>query len=221
MRRFNLHAVLLVVMMLMTNMVQAQQPRYWQQIQEFKQQDSISFPKKNSILFVGSSSFRLWKDVQSSFPGFSIINRGFGGSTLPEVELYANDIIFPYKPKQIVIYCGENDLAGKDINADSVMNRFQSLYQTIRSRLRKVPIVYVSMKPSPSRQHLMSEMKRANDMIRNFLEGQKKAEFVDVYSLMLDQNGMPRTDIFVKDMLHMNEKGYDIWESAIAPYLKK
>src|SRR6478672_3833117 len=89
----------------------AQQPAFWNDIQQFKKQDSISFPKAGQILFVGSSSFTKWTDVQDYFPGYPILNRGFGGSTLKDVIRYADDIILPYNPKQIVIYCGENDLA--------------------------------------------------------------------------------------------------------------
>src|ERR1700756_344400 len=80
-------------------------PPFWKDIQAFKQQDSLYSPPKHAILFVGSSSFTKWTDVQSYFPGYTIINRGFGGSSLPDVIYYANDIIFPYHPQEIVIYC--------------------------------------------------------------------------------------------------------------------
>jgi lysophospholipase L1-like esterase len=219
----NKHVLLVVfsLLVVLNGLWAQQQPCFWQDIQEFKRLDSISFPKKNSILFIGSSSIRLWKDVQSAFPGYKIINRGFGGSTLPQVEMYAKDIIFPYRPRQIVIYCGENDLTSQGINADSVFNRFQSLFYIIRGRLKNVDIVFISMKPSPSREHLMSEMALGNKMIEEFLREKKKAAFVDVYSLMLEENGLPRKDLFVKDMLHLNREGYSIWEKALKPYLIK
>jgi lysophospholipase L1-like esterase len=211
----------LLVLLLQNSNVLAQDAPFKQDIEAFKKQDSISFPPKNAILFVGSSSFRLWTSLTSAFPDKKIINRGFGGSKIPEVEFYAEDIIFPYRPKQIVIYCGENDLAEQGINADSVLMRFKNLFQTIRNENRNIKITYVSIKPSPSRQHLMTEMVRANTMINGFVKQQKKTSFVDVFSLMLDENGRARSDIFVDDMLHLNEKGYAIWAEAIAPYLIK
>ena len=111
-------------------------PPFWNDIQNFKKQDSISFPPKNAILFIGSSSFTLWKDVQQYFPGYTIVNRGFGGSTLLDQLRYADDIIFPYEPKQIVIYCGENDLASSDnIHAADVVQRFKTLFAMIRQNL--------------------------------------------------------------------------------------
>ena len=101
-------------------------PPFWKDIQNFKKQDSISFPPKNAILLIGSSSFTKWTDVQDYFPGYTIINRGFGGSILLDQIRYANDIIFPYQPKQIVIYCGENDLASSDsVTAQMVFDRFK------------------------------------------------------------------------------------------------
>src|SRR5690349_14110968 len=90
---------------------QQQKPPFWEDIQAFKKQDSTHFPGTGKILFVGSSSFTFWKDVQDYFPGHPIINRGFGGSSIPDVIRYRQDVIFKYKPKQVVIYCGENDFA--------------------------------------------------------------------------------------------------------------
>src|SRR5882757_5846520 len=103
----------LLCLLVITSGIVSAQP-FIDDIKAFKKQDSISFPPKQAILFVGSSSFTKWKDVADYFPGYTIINRGFGGSSIPDVIRYANDIIFPYHPKQIVIYCGENDLAASD-----------------------------------------------------------------------------------------------------------
>lgn len=153
--------------------VQAQAP-FANEIKNFKQQDSASFPSKNAILFVGSSSFRKWTDVQSYFPGYEIINRGFGGSTLPDVIRYEKDIIAPYHPKQVVIYCGDNDLASSDtVTANVVLKRFKELFLLIRSDLPKASIAFVSIKPSPSRIQLFSKMQQANALIKKFLKKQK------------------------------------------------
>ncbi len=199
----------------------AQHPPFWEDIHQFQKQDSISFPAANQILFVGSSSFTLWKDVRDYFPGKPIINRGFGGSSLPDVIRYANDIILPYKPKQVVIYCGENDFAGDEtLMPAKVAERFYELFAIIRAKYKKVPIAYVSMKPSPSRMHLMAKFNVANQMIRMFLEKKKRTEYIDTYNAMLDGNGRPFSHIFLKDSLHMNAEGYKIWQKKIAPVLK-
>jgi len=200
----------------------AQQPPFYDEIQAFKKQDSIKPPPQHAILFVGSSSFHFWTDVQNYFPGYTIINRGFGGSSLPDVIRYAGDIIFPYHPKQIVIYCGENDLAASDaVTEDTVFDRFKILFELIRSKLKDVPIVYVSIKPSPSRERLRPKMEEANGMIKEYLAEQKNAAFADVYYLMLNGDYEPMPEIFKEDSLHMNAKGYAIWQKAIQPYLIK
>ncbi len=192
------------------------------EIHEFKKQDSIRFPPKNAILFVGSSSFRFWQDVSNYFPGYTIINRGFGGSSLPDVIRYADDIIFPYQPKQIVIYCGENDLAGSDtVTGNTVFERFKTLFELIRSRLPGEDIVFVSLKPSPSRENLLKKMEEANLLIKTYLSIQTHAHFVDVYHKMLNADGSLRKDLYRDDMLHMTPKGYAIWQKEIAPYLSK
>lgn len=201
---------------------QEQKPAFWDDIQSFKKADSVSFPPENAILFIGSSSFTMWKDVQKDFPAYTIINRGFGGSSLTDVIRYASDIILPYDPKQIVIYCGENDLAGSDkVTSKIVFDRFKQLFGLIRNSYPNAKLTYVSMKPSPSRLHLMPKMTEANLLIKKFLKKQEKTSFVDVYQKMLNEAGTPMKDIFLEDNLHMNAKGYAIWQKLIEPHLLK
>lgn len=198
---------------------QAQQP-FYNEIAAFRKQDSLDFPERNAILFVGSSSFRMWKDVQKDFPEHTIINRGFGGSSLTHVIHYFSDVIKPYRPKQIVIYAGENDLTVDTVTADHVFQRFTTLYQMIRDEFPDAHVLYVSIKPSPSRRNLMPEMHASNLMIRNFLKHERNANFVNVYDAMLI-NGAPDPSLFIQDNLHMNAKGYSIWQKKIKPHLKK
>ncbi len=196
---------------------------YANEIAAFKRQDSIAFPQTGQILFTGSSSFTLWKDVQAYFPQYPIINRGFGGSTLLDVTYYEATIIFPYKPKQIVLYCGENDIANDStVTGAVVFERFKKLYEDIRSTLGNVPIVYVSMKPSLSRWHLREKQIDGNNRIRKFLRKKKRnAVFVDVWPGMLGADGKPREELYIGDKLHMNASGYAIWQKLLEPLLLK
>jgi len=190
------------------------------EIKAFRKADSITAPAKDAILLIGSSSFTNWKNVATYFPNHTIINRGFGGSSLPHMTLYAEDIIFKYNPKQIIIYCGENDLTGgPSITADTVFERVKKLHQLIRSRYKKVTISYISMKPSPSREKYLATMQNANLLINTFMEQQKRSNYINVYNSMLDDNGNILTHIFLSDKLHMNAEGYKIWQGIIAPYL--
>lgn len=214
--------VVLVLLLQVAIRVEAQQPPFRSDIQAFKKADSIQMPAKGGILFVGSSSFTKWTDMAGWFQGYSVINRGFGGSSLPDVIRYADDIIFPYQPKQVIVYCGDNDLAASDtVSAATVAFRFAELFRLIRSRMPDVPVAYISIKPSPSRSHLMAKMAAANELIRAFLHKQSKADYIDVFHAMLNKKGQPREELFVEDRLHMNATGYAIWQKAIQPYLIK
>jgi len=198
------------------------QQRFAEEIMAFKKQDSVQKPPAGAIVFTGSSSFRMWENIQSDFPGYTIINRAFGGSTLPEVIHYAKDVILPYKPRQVIIYCGDNDLASSEtVTADMVVKRFQTLFYLVRKALPKTTISFVSIKPSPSREHLLPKMKLANASIKRFLSTQKSTSFIDVFTPMLGKDKKPRPDIFLEDNLHMNRKGYLIWQKTIQPYLVK
>jgi len=199
--------------------VSAQVGKYDSKMVEFKKQDSISPPKKGMVLLIGSSSFTKWTDVQSYFPDHSILNRGFGGSTLPLLIAHSEDVIFRYKPKQILVYCGDNDLLRA--SPQHVLEDFQTLYFLIRERLgKKVNITYVSIKPSPRRKRNMQKTEETNRLIEAFLNNEKNTGFINIYDKMLDNKGDPNQELFLKDNLHMNAKGYKIWQGAIAPKLK-
>ena len=193
------------------------------EIDVFIKKDSIAMPAANSILFVGSSSFNYWKDISNYFPSYPIINRGFGGSSLTDIIHFSQETILKYKPKQIYIYCGENDIAASDtITPAIVFERFKTLYTIIRTHLgNKVPVMYVSIKPSVARWSMEEKFVAANSLIRNFINKQKNTQFLDVHSAMLDTSGMVYKDIFIADKLHMNAKGYAIWQKIIAPTLVK
>jgi lysophospholipase L1-like esterase len=198
--------------------VSGQKP-FQDEITAFKLQDSLSFPGKGKILFVGSSSFRLWKDLQSDFPEHPLINRGFGGSSFPDLMLYKDEIIKPYAPRQVVVYCGENDLAG-GASPEKVVSDFKAFFSYLRGLSADTHVAFVSIKPSPSREHILDNVKKANEMIKSFLETQKKTAYINIFAPMLKPDGSFREELFVQDRLHMNEKGYDIWTAAIKPHLK-
>ena len=195
-----------------------QKTPFYQEIEAFKKADSLQMPVKNGILFVGSSSFTMWKDLEKTYQKYQAINRGFGGSNLANAIYYADDIIFPYQPRQIIIYSGENDIA-EGATPDVTFDRFKILFSLIRKKMPNVAISFISIKPSLSREKLMPQMLYTNELIKIFLSSQTNVSYIDVYSLMLQDNGKPMSDIFIKDNLHMNQKGYDIWIKTIAPYL--
>lgn len=213
-----------MVAFLFATTVQAQDTLapFWKEIKAFKQQDSTQFPASNQILLIGSSTFTLWKDVQTYFPNYPILNRAFGGSTLVDLIRYRYDVIYPYQPKQILIYCGENDFASSDtVTVDMMVERFQTFFKLIRAKYKTVPIVYVSMKPSPSRLQRLPKYVEGNKRIKNWLATKPKTTFVNVYDAMLTKDGVPMPDIFKEDNLHMNAKGYAIWKKILKPVLLK
>lgn len=195
---------------------------YVDEIAAFKKEDSLRFPAQHQILFIGSSSFRLLRDTSTLFPGYKILNRAFGGSTLEDVIRWRYETIYPYQPKQIVLYCGENDLAYSDtVTVEVVVKRFKTLFQLIRAKYPAVPFVFVSIKPSPSRIHLINKVKEANQMIQAYLKSKPNTRFVNVFDAMLNADGTPDETLFKDDRLHLNPKGYAIWKQKLLPVLLK
>ena len=197
-----------------------QEPQpFWDEIQAFKKSDAHGLPPAGATLFVGSSSIRLWTDLAEAFPSLKVVNRGFGGSTLEHLLWYLDDIVIPYQAGQIVIYCGENDIATGSVSPQQVLDRMQEVLQRIRRVYPQVPIFFISLKPSISRLEFLDEMRKSNDLISLYLDTQPLTTFIDVFHPMLNEQGDPRPDIFVEDNLHLNAKGYEIWKRVLQPYV--
>ncbi|SFH89572.1 GDSL-type esterase/lipase family protein [Halpernia frigidisoli] len=191
------------------------------EIQNFKTLDAQNPPPKNAILLIGSSSFRKWTNVSDYFPTKTIINRGFGGSTLLDLNYFADDLVKPYDPKQILIYCGENDFAAdENVTSTEVFNRFKNFYKKIRQYYPKIEVDFVSIKNSPSRTKYWNKMLKTNALIKNFLNKEKNSKYIDITNAMTDSNGKVRKELFLEDMLHMKSEGYKLWAKKIEPYLK-
>ena len=200
---------------------QIKKPIFWDDIQNFKKIDQQTAPPENAILLLGSSSFTKWQDVSDYFPGKTIINRGFGGSRLKDLNDYADDLLKPYHPKQIIIYCGENDLADNvNLKPETVVARYKELYAKIRERFPTVQVDYISIKFSPSREHLWQKIKEVNSKISKFMKKEKNADYIDITQVMNDSNGNIRKDLFLDDMLHITPEGYRLWSSVMNPYMK-
>lgn len=203
----------------MTAAAQEKEHRFEKEIAAYEQQDSQEFPLKGGIVFTGSSSIRMWKDLQDRFEGYNIIPRGFGGCQLSDVTYYANRILIPYRPSKIFVYAGDNDLAAGQ-TPDEVYEEFLEFYQLMTDSLPETKVYYIAAKPSPRRQKLLPAYVKFNDRVAKFIKKHPcNWEFVDVFNAMLDEDGVPIRSLFLDDRLHMNSKGYDIWEKLIGKYL--
>lgn len=201
----------LLVLLVISAFGTAQQRPFWNEINDFVKQDSINKPKDGVILFVGSSSFRLWKNVKTDLSNQNILNRAFGGATLLDMLYYKDKNLLNYNPSKIVMYCGENDVASSEkVDGKEVFKRFKKLYKIIKKQYPNVPFVFVSIKPSILRWSMKDRMMDANERISRYLSHKKQTTFVNVWDAMLE-NGEPKKDIFIQDNLHMNSKGYAIW----------
>jgi lysophospholipase L1-like esterase len=207
---------------LITGHTYAQDTRpFWNEIQQFKHKDSLNMPPKHGIVFLGSSSVRKWVNAETNFKDYQVINRGFGGSTLAQAIEYLDYLVFPYEPRQVVIYTGENDIATDKVNAEETFQRCKTLITKIRDRLPNVPVVFLSIKQSPSRVQFTDVVLKANSLIKAYIEELPNAKYLDVNAKMLNEQGGLRPELFEDDMLHMKPEGYAIWEKELTPYLIK
>lgn len=193
--------------------------RWEKTVQAFERRDVENPPPKGEILFIGSSSIRLWK-TSEDFPEFTIINRGFGGSQTADSVEFANRIAIPYAPRLVVLYAGDNDISsGK--SPEQVFEDTKSFFALIHEALPDTRIAYVAIKPSLARWRLVEKMRAANALIRAHTETDARLEFVDIDTPMLGDDGKPREELFIQDGLHLSREGYDLWNSIIRPYLRE
>ena len=188
-------------------------------IAKYEEQDRTAPPDLNAIEFIGSSSIRRWSNLAEAFPNHRVFNRGFGGSQLADSVNYAERILIPYKPKQVVIFAGTNDInAGKD--PQTVFGDFVALARKIRDALPRTQISYIALSPTPKRWAQINEVREVNRLIEEYCRRHSRMDFIDTATHMLGADGKPMPHIFVADELHLNDDGYAIWQRVIGPHLK-
>jgi lysophospholipase L1-like esterase len=188
-------------------------------IAAFEAEDQASPPPASAVLFVGSSSIRLW-DLKKSFPDLPAINRGFGGSQMADAVKHASRIVTPYKPRAIVLYEGDNDLNAKKSPAQ-VAADFDAFLKVVRAELPTTPVLAIGCKPSPARWKLIEQQRELNRLLAERCQQDGHATFIDIERPMLNADGQPRAELFREDKLHMNDAGYEVWTTLLQPLLNK
>jgi len=193
--------------------------RFAGEIKAFAEWDSKNAVPAEPVLFVGSSSIRMWR-THESFPELPVVNRGFGGSHVSDILYYLDRVVLPYDPKVLVFYAGDNDIAsGK--SAQSMVEDYRRFVQLVHAKLPAVRIVYVAIKPCHNRWSLWPEMDKANGLVRDFCEQDERLFFADLATPLLGDDGTPKRDLFLPDQLHLNPQGYAVWTQTLAPILSR
>jgi len=195
--------------------------RWKAELAAFAASDQRRMPPPGGILFVGSSTIRMWQGLEQAFPEQGpVIRRGVGGSRLQEWVEFVPDLVLPYRPRQIVLYAGENDLV-EGFGPMDLLGAFVAFVRRVRLQLPEVPIAYVSIKPSPSRMARLEAMREANLLIQTFVLGEPNLDYIELHAAMLDNDGQPRPELYQRDKLHLTREGYALWRQVISAHLRR
>ena len=199
--------------------VKGEASRWEETIRVFEEWDRKNSFASDAVLFVGSSSIRLWH-TRECFEEFEVINRGFGGSQTSDVNYFAKRIVLRYEPKVIIFYAGDNDVAsGK--SAKRVFDDYVKFEKLVHKELPETRIIFISIKPSRRRWSLWNVMSAANTMIKDFSMSDSRLFYFDGATPLLDGDGEPKAELFLDDKLHLNSKGYEVWTKLLRPIIKE
>lgn len=193
--------------------------RWQESFAAFAAADRLRAPEPGGVLFVGSSSIRLWDGLETQFvnlPG--VLKRGFGGSRMLDCTRHLERLVLPYRPRLVVVYAGDNDLA-EGHAPEEVLASFRGFVEGVRRHLPATRIAYLSIKPSPLREALLPAVRATNALIERYSRTQADLDFIDIYTPMLGADGRPRPELFLADALHLNPAGYALWREVIAAHL--
>jgi len=194
--------------------------KWEKEIATYEQMDKTNPPPKGGLVFIGSSTVRLWKSPSQDFPGHNVINRGFGGSEIMDATHFANRVIFPYEPRAVFLRAGGNDIhAGKP--AQEVFENYKKFVSTVRAGLPKAEIVFISQSPAISRWSEAEENKALNQLVEGYVEGEPGLKYIETYDIVFGADGRPRPELFIADKLHFNEAGYKLLAERVRPFLGK
>ena len=175
-------------------------------------------PSKGQILFIGSSSFRIWKTFATDLAGIPAFNRGFGGSTMTDALYYFDRMVVKYAPSAVVVYEGDNDL-NKGKSPEDLAKEYEDFSNRLKKALPKTKLVYLAVRPSLSRIAIVDKQKQFNSWLEKYCKSQKGRFFLDMHSPFYLPDGTVMPDIFVADRLHLNEKGYLIFSAKIREFI--
>lgn len=209
----------LALLIAATALAQNKTNSFEKDILAFEAIDKTNPPPKQAVLFIGSSSIRMWKTLAQDFPDYRVINRGFGGSQIADSIHFADRVVIPYEPRVIVFYSGGNDINGGK-SPETVANDFKTFVGKVRETLPATKLVYISIAPNPARWAQIDHIREANRLIRDYAVKEVGLSFIDVHPHMLGDDGQPKPDIFLPDRLHMNQKGYVIWKRIVGEHLQ-
>jgi hypothetical protein len=186
----------------------------------FAAADRLQAPPPDGVLFVGSSSIRLWNGLESQFADAPVVlKRGFGGSRLSDCVHHLNQLVIGYRPRLVLVYAGDNDLA-EGSTPEEILERFKAFSSGVHAQLPETRVAFISIKPSPARIALIGKVRAANQLVKAYAAEEPHVDYIDVYTPMLGQNGLPRPELFVEDNLHLSSAGYALWRSVIRPFVR-
>lgn len=194
--------------------------RWESDIQAFEAADQASAPPEGGVVFVGSSSIRLWRTLEEDFEGLPVINRGFGGSEMDDALEFADRIVIPYRPRMVVVYAGDNDLWSEQ-TPQQVFGNFQALVEKVHASLPETRVAFIAVKPSVARWSIADRVRETNALVEQYAASHPLVDYIDIFTPMLGPDGTPRPELFVEDGLHLNEAGYELWESVVEPVVRQ
>ena len=218
-RRWLLLAAALLPASLLAQTLPAEQ-RWKKELEAFAAADRQQMPPPGGVLFVGSSSIRFWTGLETAFADQPVvIKRGFGGSRLSESADLVHRLVLSYQPRLVVLYAGENDIH-EGVSPPELLAHFKRFVQQVQGALPATRVAYMAIKPSPSRLAFMATMREANLLIQTHVLQHDNLDYIDVHTAMLDNDGRPRTELFVRDQLHLSAEGYGLWRQIVSAHLR-
>ncbi len=195
-------------------------PTYWEKdIKRIEQRYGEDIPNVD-IVFIGSSSIRKWETLEQDMSPYKVVNHGFGGSKIADSTYYYDRLIKPFSPEAIVIFSGANDIngiKGESKTGEEVFDLFKEFFEKSQSELPNVPVYYISISPTESRWAVWNDARKANELIKEYSAEKEMLTFIDTTDALLNEEGTPNAELFERDKLHLNKKGYEVWNSIIRP----
>ena len=218
-RRWLLLAAALLPLSLWAQTLPAEQ-RWKKELDAFAAADRQQMPPPGGVVFVGSSSIRFWNGLETTFADQPVvIKRGFGGSRLSESADLVHRLVLPYQPRLVVLYAGENDIH-EGASPLELLAHFKRFVQQVQGALPATRVAYMAIKPSPSRLAFLAAMREANLLIQTHVLQHDNLDYIDVHTAMLDNDGRPRPELFVRDQLHLSAEGYGLWRQIVSAHLR-
>lgn len=188
-------------------------------IMNLKEQQNIMETFTPYYVFLGDSITEQF-ELSKYFEGYSVINSGVSGDTTEVILNSMEERVYQYNPSTVFIMIGTNDI-NQNKSTEYIFNNIKKIVRKIQINLPNSKIIVESIIPSQEEWGDYDDNTKREEINKLLYDEYKDSNvtYVNLYSLLEDENNKKLNEKYSKDGLHINDSAYEIISKELKKYM--